>query len=32
MSVNTMGAGLASVNDHLAALTVAADALGLGPG
>ncbi len=31
VSVNTMGAGLASVDDHLAALTVAADALGLGP-
>ncbi len=29
VSVNTMGAGLASVDDHLAALTVVAGALGL---
>jgi probable F420-dependent oxidoreductase len=31
VSVNTMGAGLASVDDHLAALTVVAEALGLRP-
>ncbi len=31
VSVNTMGAGLASVDDHLAALTVVAGALGLRP-
>ncbi len=32
VSVNTMGAGLASVDDHLAALTQVAEALGLGRG
>jgi probable F420-dependent oxidoreductase len=31
VSVNTMGAGLASVDDHLAALAVVAEALGLRP-
>jgi len=30
VSVNTMGAGLASVDDHLAVLTAAAEALGAG--
>jgi probable F420-dependent oxidoreductase len=32
VSVNTMGAGLASVDDHLAALAAAADALGVRAG
>jgi probable F420-dependent oxidoreductase len=32
VSVNTMGAGLASVDDHLAALAAAAEALGVGTG
>jgi probable F420-dependent oxidoreductase len=31
LSVSTMGAGLASVDDHLAALSAAAAALGIGP-
>jgi hypothetical protein len=30
LAVNTMGAGLASLDDHLAALTEAAGALGVG--
>jgi hypothetical protein len=32
VSVNTMGAGLASVDDHLAVLAAAAEALGVGTG
>jgi hypothetical protein len=32
VSVNTMGAGLASVDRHLAALASAAEALGVGTG
>ncbi len=31
LAVNTMGAGLASLGDHLGALEVAAEALGVGP-
>jgi hypothetical protein len=31
LSVNTMGAGLASVDEHLAALAAAAEGLGLTP-
>ena len=32
VSVNTMGAGLASVDDHLAVLADAAEAIGVGAG
>jgi len=31
LSINTMGAGLRSVDDHLAALAATAEALGLRP-